>query len=281
MNACRDTLATVFEDIDLLLWSSEFIATHSTNTEDIREFALAGLDLHACREILDLACAFGYSTQALKERVHSQASIIGIDRCSGYKKSFLHSADTAGLSGEFCSGDVTILNNFKARRFDLVVCSYALYFFPEAIRDIARIIKPGGYFVTITHSQGHMRELVRIAKKCLFTDDNRENIELPIERLIHSFSDSNGMNLLSPWFTDISKKSYENSLQIASQDLDDLIKYFRFKQKFFIPEVQHQDEKTRSQAVDFLRQCLNSEKSHLISKNDTVFICKGPKYQNR
>lgn len=280
MKAARDALKYVFHEVDLLRWSAEFIVSHSTNKQDIRDVALAGLGLENCRKILDLGCAFGFSTRALKDRVHSLAGIVGIDRYYGYRETYLRSARSAGLSGEFHAEDVRVLKNFDACCFDLVICSFALYFFPQAISDIARIIKPDGYFITITHCDGHMRELVDLVKGCLPSMGNSLDEDLPIEKLIQSFSNLNGRKLLSRWFGDVRETRYSNSLEITKQEIDSLTRYFRFKQSFFIPPRYLGGKRIRSCIESCLSRKVMEEGPLLLSKNDTVFVCRRPKHRS-
>ena len=59
------------------------------------------------------------------------------------------------------------IKKYPARSFDLIICSYALYFFAGMIPEISRILKRDGIFITITHSQCDMQELVDITKKIM------------------------------------------------------------------------------------------------------------------
>lgn len=132
INISKDTqLANIFRDVDLHASIAEIIVRHSTNNQDIRQIALAGLDLTTHRKILDLGCAFGFFSQALKEKVHPQAKITGIDVWADYQDQFIRTTQKAGMEAEFYATDINVLNKLAYSSFDLIICSYALYFSPK------------------------------------------------------------------------------------------------------------------------------------------------------
>jgi len=267
----------VFQDVDQFHWSADFIARHSTNRNDIRELALQGLDLSQCRDILDLGCAFGFSVPPLKNRVHPDARITGMDLCAKYKDMFIHSAKKTGLDGKFLAADISAMDKMPADRFDLIICSYALYFFPEAIPAIGRVLKPEGIFITLTHAEGHMGEIINLARECLRDQGMPEKKQAYLESMAEAFSDMNGQGLLSPWFGETQRKLFQNSLLIGPEDLPDLIKYIRFKYSFFMPENPIDQEIMLSLVEDCLREKIKRNNELLISKNDAVFICSVPR----
>lgn len=40
----------------------------------------------------------------------------------------------------------------------MVLCSYAMYFFPEIIPEVSRILKNDGVFIVITHATPHLHQ---------------------------------------------------------------------------------------------------------------------------
>ncbi len=68
METCKERvpLADVYKDIRSLVSAAEIIVAHSTNQKNIREIALDRADIGSCKAILDLGCAFGPFTLALK-----------------------------------------------------------------------------------------------------------------------------------------------------------------------------------------------------------------------
>jgi len=192
MNREDKILAQVFKDARMNKTIAEIIIAHLVNKVDVRKTALNDLDLSNCKNILDLGCGFGFFTQALKERIHPMATIKGIDRHSEYKEPYLDSCSEAGIPGNFDNAGVESLTKIKSKTYDLILCSYALYSFPEYIPHISRILKETGIFVTITHTKPHMKEFTDYVRKILHKHDIKLTGKLPYEELIDNFSNENG-----------------------------------------------------------------------------------------
>ena len=196
INISKDVnLVNVFRDVDLHAVIAEIIVRHSSNHQDIRQIALSGLDLPSCRKILDLGCAFGFFNQALKGKVHPRAKIMGIDAWADYRDQFISSTKKAGMEAEFYATDINALDKLPYSSFDLIICSYALYFFPDTIPRIARLLNRNGTFITLTHVSPHMIQLIDFIKTCLRSFGIDTACGLPEEKLINRFSSKNGRQL--------------------------------------------------------------------------------------
>lgn len=271
-----EQLADVFRDVNLHAAIAEIIVRHSTNQQDIRALALSGLDLRSYRKILDLGCAFGFFSQALKGKVHPQAKIMGVDAWVEYKDQFISTTQKAGLESEFHAIDIHDIEKLPSSSFDLIICSYALYFFPEIIPYITKLLTHNGIFIALTHVSPHMIQLIDIIKTCLRSFGINTADCLPEEELINRFSSENGRQKLTPWFREIQQIEYKNSLKFDSTQYDDIIKYIRFKRLYFIPD----GPSGRANILQLLEECirkqLSTEKDFIISKNDIVFLCTDP-----
>ena len=163
----KSRVKEVFKDIDAHRFIADIVRKHSTNRSDVREIAVDMLDMSECRNILDLGCGFGFFTEILKGRVHPCAVVTGVDIIDGYETSFHETCKKAGLECRFLSEGASVINKFNDRSFDLILCSYALYFFPEFIPDISRILASSGSFIAITHDRNNMKEQIAITKEVL------------------------------------------------------------------------------------------------------------------
>lgn len=269
-------LEEIFVDIEQHIEAGRFIKSCSTNRLDIRQFTFDGEDLAACRTILDLGCAYGYFTRGLKGRVHHEALITGIDLWEGCESCYVKRCRNAGLTARFCLSTRPFCAQFSANRYDLALCSYALYFFPDAVAEIAELLNEHGSFIAITHRLPHMQELVGLLKTLLAENGYDCPEELPMERLIAKFSSVNGRELLSPFFKEIKAKEYDNSLRIDAKALPRLMNYLRFKKPLFLPEELQLDENFLKRIEARLREEITAKGSFTISKNDVVFVCKAP-----
>ena len=274
----------VFADVDSHRVTAEIIKKHSTNRRDIRDVALEGLDLSGCREILELGCGFGFFTESLKGKVSPDAHVTGVDIVEGYAPAFIDACSRAEIAGKFIPSDVSVIRDFGDRFFDLVICSYSLYFFPHIVEEISRILNERGVLVATVHNKYSMGELISFARDVLMENDMIDRgTKLHIESLISSFSSENGYEKLSPWFEHIRQKNYKNTLRFEPGDIYSLIEYFRFKWPFFLSTIPVQDVARVFDLFEIhLQKYFNlSRDGFTISKNDTAFICSKPVYRKK
>ncbi|PKN65813.1 MAG: hypothetical protein CVU52_10915, partial [Deltaproteobacteria bacterium HGW-Deltaproteobacteria-10] len=154
----------VFRKVQKHLLIEQLIRQFSINKEDIRKTALTRTDLSCCKNVLELGCAFGSFTESLKDRLHPAAEITGWDIVPECKPFFLNACKNAGYAGTFSSSGINRIKKQPSHSFDLVICSFALYFFANMIPEIARVLKKDGKFITITHYQSNMRELIELTR---------------------------------------------------------------------------------------------------------------------
>lgn len=269
--------ADIFGDIQGHMESGRFIRDNSLNKQDIRDFTFNDIDLGHCRDILDLGCAYGFFIRGLAGRLHPQAVLNGVDLCRECEEYYIMSCQESGYSGRFCLSDEVFCERYQDDSFDFILCSYALYFFPGAVPEIARILRPDGIFITVTHTVPHMPELIEIFKMLLTKHLGRPVRSLPLEKLFAAFSSANGRRLLSPWFGEIREKKYKNALLISGASLPGLIRYLCFKALLFLPgECSLDDRFIKSVVADYLQDLLYRGKHFTISKNDTVYVCRHP-----
>ena len=269
-------LADVFSDVSTHMLVSGIIRNQLTNDRDVREEAFRGLEFSGCRKILDIGCGFGFFTGGLAGKLDSDAVITGIDRHEKYRQLYKETAEKAGIKNNFISEGISAISRFDDSSFDLVICSYALYFFPEFIPDVARILKDDGLFIVITHSCPHMKELTFLVKGILASENIPHERLLPYELLINRFCDYNGTGLLSPWFSNISRKEFRSEIVFAPSDFEKFAEYFRFKFPFFIPCGKEDENKLTRLILNRVSQLLEETGSFNITKDDTIFICSKP-----
>lgn len=254
------------------------IRRFSSNKEDIRFKALNEVDLSSCRRVLEMGCAFGAFTEALKGRLHPEATIKGVDIIEEYQPFFLEACRRAGYSGEFSASGVQTIKKYPEASFDLIICSYALYFFVQMIPEIARVLKNDGVFITITHDQNNMRELIHITRKTL-TEHHLllKNQLLPIEVILRQFSSENGNKLLDPFFGRVQKIDFKNALIFQPWDIFFFIDYYQFKSPFFLAGTGIKKKNIVQKLLNKL-QDIGAECSRItMSKDDAIFICSQPR----
>jgi ubiquinone/menaquinone biosynthesis C-methylase UbiE len=272
----KKKIRKVFRDAQKHVAIAQLIRRFSTNKEDIREKALNHADLSNCLNILELGCAFGAFTEALKDKLHSDARITGIDIIPEYKLFFLEACRRAGYKGQFYSAGIDLINKFKSGSFDLIICSYALYFFPEMIPEISRLLKKGGKFITITHSHNDMHEIVTLVRKILKNKGLPHEKSLPIEAIFEQFSAENGKKLLKPSFGQITEIEFKNALVFQPQDINHFIDYFQFKKSFFLTGNDVHNKSVINLLTQELQDVACKNDFITMCKDDKIFICSQP-----
>ncbi len=274
MSRLKSNLAEVFKDARKHLEVAGIIADHLSSKCDVRDEALNNLSLKHAGNLLDLGCGFGFFTRALQGRVDPKASITGIDRHPEYEQLYLESCKTAGLKGNFRGSGVSALGEIPDQSVDLVICSYAMYFFPWIIPELTQKLKPNASFVIITHAIPHMREFTNYVRSILRKKQIEVNGQLPYEKLIGLFSNRNACEQLDPYFNRIVRKRYSTKLLFNENDYDDFVKYFRFKHRFFIPE--HAETELEDYILNTIKEDMRNGTSFEITKDDMIFICSHP-----
>lgn len=273
----KKKIRQVFRDVQKHQLIGQLIRRFSTNKDDIRQTALGQVDLSNCQNILELGCAFGAFTEALQGKLHPAAKITGLDIVPEYKPFFLTACKRAGYTGTFSASGINQIKKYPADSFDLVICSYALYFFADTIPEIVRVLTKDGMFITITHSVCDMQEMVEITKKILKKNGIINYKQpLPIEILVEQFSAENGDRILQPFFREIRTIDYKNKLIYQPQEIDYFLQYFYFKKSFFVLETDTHKKNIVDQLVREIKDAAIKEKNITICKDDKIFIASQP-----
>ncbi len=103
--------------------------------------------------VLDIACGRGALLFPAQKKVGQSGRVIGIDLAEGMV------AQTRGDIANLGVENVAVLHmdaeklQFQAESFDVVLCGFALFFFPNlelALAEIYRVLKPNGVFAIST-----------------------------------------------------------------------------------------------------------------------------------
>ena len=247
---------------------STLIRSHSTNPDDVREVVLSGVDFSSVREVLDLGCGYGFMAEAIARRLPPCARITGVDACRGNRATFEERVRTIGRRGKFIRMSVDRGLPWRDGVYDLVVSTYALYFFPKILPEIARVLDPAGRFLAVTHSVESVRAMFRLA-------DLREH-HAPWLSVINRFCSENGAELLGRHFERVVPVPYENELRFGMQEVDDLLRYLAFRLQSFDQPPYHEEDLQAPHWRELRRHLLARGEEIVMEKNDTAFWCSGP-----
>jgi len=247
------TIIKSYADLILHREIGELIKRHSENEEDIRNIAKREIMKNTTRTLLDLGCGYGWFEESLEEKINL---IFGIDCLNENKKEFLRTAKRISKRAVFIKMKLPLPIKLPDESFDLIVSAYSLYFFPEIIPEVKRLLCSEGIFLVMTHSESMLTEGED------FFDFNN------LRKIIRQFSAENGDATLKKYFSRVTSIDYRNTLFFTEQDSVDLAVYIDFKKEFILRDMDPDIVKLK--ILDELK-----EKGSLkFNKDDRIFIAK-------
>ena len=143
---------------------------------------------------------------------------------------------------------------------DVVIANHMLYHVPDrprALAEIRRVLKPAGRFYTTTVGSGHMRELKQLVHE--FYADNKSRGFGEIE-----FTLENGSAQLTPFFTQIDLRIYEDALDVT--EVEPLVA--------FIASTVNEAGADPQPVAAFIHSRMAQNQGHiLITKSSGMFCC--------
>jgi len=247
---------------------SHIIRRYSTNRADVRHEALQDIDLTGVARLLDLGCGYGFMVDALAGSIPPDTEIVGVDMHPKNGEVFLARAEAVAGSARFVCQKLNSHLDFPRRSFDAVIASYSLYYFPGVIPEVSRVLKPGGLFLSLTHSELQFEYLLEAIG---FAPEDSEFRSVLLE-----FSAENGGAKLAEHFAKVESRPYRNQLVFRSEDLDDFLALLRFKLPSLMP-AQTFDRDQGAQLLERAHDLLVGSGRVTIEKDDTAFISTEPR----
>jgi SAM-dependent methyltransferase len=233
------------------------IRAHSENKIDIRDIVKKMIEWKDVRRIIDLGCGYGWFEETLKDAIKEALDLaVGVDCLVENADPFIRNAKKVAKEAVFKVYPLPATIDFPSDYFDLVICAYSLYFFPGILPEVKRILRKGGVFVVITHSETMLEE-----GKRFFDFKN-------LRTVIEQFSAENGDGTLREHFQHITSVDYRNSLIFYEGDEEDLALYIDFKREFIRKDAD--PDLVRDTMIHELYK--NGE--FRLSKNDKIFLVK-------
>ena len=246
---------------------SHIIRRYSTNRADVRHEVLQGIDLTGAARLLDLGCGFGFMVDALADSIPPDAEIVGVDMHPSNRKVFLARAEAVAGSARFVCRKLNSHLDFPRQSFDAVIASYSLYYFPGVIPEVARVLKPDGLFLSLTHSELQFEYLLEAIG---FTPQHSE-----LHSVLDEFSAENGGAKLAEHFAMVESRPYRNKLVFRAEDLDDYLALLHFKLPSLLPAKSSGTDQA-SELLERARDLLVGSGHVTIEKDDTAFISMEP-----
>jgi ubiquinone/menaquinone biosynthesis C-methylase UbiE len=140
------------------LWRRSLMATLALGISFEREQQLIGraARLSPGDRLLDLACGSGIYTRPFARQV-APGLVVGMDLSPAMLRGARRRVRAAGLENVALIRGDALHPPFADGRFDVVNCCGALHLFPDvdrALREVHRVLKPGGRFTVATFRRG-------------------------------------------------------------------------------------------------------------------------------
>ena len=170
--------------------------------------------------ILELGCGPGHLWLKNIDRIPDGWNITLSDFSQGMLQEAQQNLNTSQRPFRFQVMDAQSIA-FPDQSFDAVIANHMLYHVPDrdkAFSEIHRTLRSDGCFYAATNGQNHLRQLGELVKK--FDPDayeGRNKTDSGV-RASENFSLENGLDQLSPWFSEVTLNRYEDSLVITESE---------------------------------------------------------------
>ena len=191
-------------------------AKHQRAGRAFPRWALGLVPLTASARILDAGCGWGRFTWPLIDDYSiAPGNLVCADLSAGMLGTAREEAARRRLSLAFCAADIASLP-FKSDSFDGAMANHMLYHLPDidaGVRELARVVKPGGWLLATTNSDSVRVLLIELHQQAL------ELLGVPFAPEGPSpFSLENGAAILGAWFRRVESFDFATEDRFASVD---------------------------------------------------------------
>jgi len=216
------------------------------------------MNLPANARVLELGCGHGLLWKENASRVLAGWDITLSDLSGGMLDSAWRNLVVTGRAFQFKEIDAQSIP-YEDETFDAVIANHMLYHVPDrpkGIAEIKRVLKPGGRLFATTVGKDHMKEMMDWYRQV--------HISKVWESLANPFLLENGLEQLTPFFSEVSLSRYEDDLQVT--ELEPIMAYIHSGIR-----VKELSEKELANLQQYLEKELKEKGRIFISKDSGLF----------
>lgn len=187
---------------------------YSSNKTSWFEWLYDNIPIKKNQRILEIGCGNGQLWLENKNRIPEGCQIALSDISEGMIRELNRNEELPNSLFTFQSFDAEQIP-YEVDSFDLLIANHMLFYcehLETVLKEIKRVLKPGGYLVASTYGKHHMQEIGQLVKEF----DSR--IVLAAENLYERFGKENGKNILENDFSQIQWVDYEDYLLVDSAE---------------------------------------------------------------
>lgn len=169
--------------------------------------------------ILELGCGPGLLWKENMDRIPVGWNITLSDLSSGMLDAAWRNLVVTGRAFQFKEIDAQSIP-FEDETFDAVIANHMLYHVPDrpkAIAEMKRVLQPNGRLIATTVGENHLKEMMNWYRQV--------HISKIWESFANPFVLENGLEQLTPFFSDVKLSRYEDNLQVT--ELEPITAYIR------------------------------------------------------
>lgn len=235
---------------------------YSVNPEGWFPWIYGQCQIHPGMRILELGCGDGALWTQNLSRLPEDVHITLSDISEGMLRDARRAIGMEDARFSFHAFDCHHIPE-SLGTFDLVIANHVLFYCDDigsVCQGIQKVLKPTGRFLCSTYGSKHMKEVSTLVQSF------DERIVLSADKLYEKFGRENGESILSPYFQQISWKSYEDELIVT--DAEPLVSYIlscHGNQNQYLPD-RYKDFRTHVKK--------KTEHGFHITKDAGIFLCE-------
>lgn len=221
------------------------------------------LSLPVGAAVLEAGCGPGDLWYENRDRLPSGATIMLGDLSMGMLNA-ARSKNAFSLEIRYLALDVQSIP-LPSASLDCVIANHMLYHVPSleaALREIRRVLKPGGWLCAATNGRNHMRQISKLVQQFAGID------VLPLMS-VRKFSLENGPDLLRPFFSHVHTEIYDDNLRVT--DASDLIAYIASMGRL----DNQADQRTFEHLSSHIHELIEAQGYIFIEKSQGIIMATG------